>query len=83
MIAATKYVGNDEIDDCIDAGIKVIGGNRVQDAEQKKALVKKDVEWHMIGHLQTNKVNKSLKIFSMIQSIDSLHVSELYIKITY
>ncbi|MCD5383592.1 YggS family pyridoxal phosphate-dependent enzyme [candidate division WOR-3 bacterium] len=75
IVAATKSANPEEIDDCISAGIKIIGENRVKDAEQKIQAVTRDAEWHMIGHLQTNKINKALKLFSTIQSVDNLHLA--------
>jgi len=64
-----------EIEEAIDAGAANIGHNYVQEAGQiYSALQKKatKVRWHMIGHLQTNKINKALRIFDVIQTVDSL-----------
>jgi len=64
-----------EIEEAIDAGATDIGHNYVQEAGQiYSALQKKAVKvrWHMIGHLQTNKINKALRIFDVIQTVDSL-----------
>jgi len=73
LSAKTRTV--EEIEEAIDAGAVDIGHNYVQEAGQiYRALKKKpaDVRWHMIGHLQTNKINKALRIFDVIQTIDSL-----------
>ncbi len=75
LIAVTKTVPVETIEFAIDAGIKTIGENRVQEAQEKYNLIGNRVEWHLIGHLQTNKVKKALEIFSVIQSIDSLHLA--------
>jgi len=75
LIAVTKTVPVETIELALDAGIKTIGENRVQEAQEKFSLIGNKVEWHLIGHLQTNKVKKALEIFSMIQSIDSLHLA--------
>jgi len=83
VVAAVKNAEPDEIEECIDAGIKIIADNRVQDAERKIIVVKRKAEWHMIGHLQTNKVNKALKLFSMIQSVATLHLVEAIQKRAY
>ncbi|PIP12159.1 MAG: YggS family pyridoxal phosphate-dependent enzyme [bacterium (Candidatus Stahlbacteria) CG23_combo_of_CG06-09_8_20_14_all_40_9] len=83
IVAAVKNAEPDEIEECINAGIKIIGENRVQDAERKIIAVKKEAEWHMIGHLQTNKVNKALKLFSMVQSVNNLHLVEAIQKRAY
>jgi len=64
-----------QIEEAIDAGVTDIGQNYVQEAGQMySALQKKTakVRWHMIGHLQTNKINKALRIFDIIQTVDSL-----------
>jgi len=64
-----------EVEEAIDAGVTDIGQNYVQEAGQiYTALQRKaaKVKWHMIGHLQTNKINKALRIFDVIQTVDSL-----------
>ena len=77
LLAATKTVPVEKIKKAIDAGIKFIGENRVQEAEKKiNELKNEKVEWHMIGHLQKNKVNKALKLFNMIQSVSSLELAK-------
>ncbi len=76
IVAATKGVPSYKIEMAIDFGIKIIGENRVQEAEKKIQEIKKECEWHMIGTLQKNKVKKALNIFKMIQSVDSLKIAE-------
>jgi hypothetical protein len=72
LVAATKDVPADLVKEAIKAGLTDIGENRVQEAKQKfGALKEMPVTWHMIGHLQTNKVKAALEIFSVIQSVDS------------
>jgi len=72
LVAATKDVPVNLIEEAIKAGITDIGENRVQEAHLKfDALKNHPVTWHMIGHLQTNKVKQALEIFSVIQSVDS------------
>ena len=75
LVAVTKTVPVETIELAINAGIKIIGENRVQEAQEKFSFIGNKVEWHLIGHLQTNKVKKALEIFSVIQSIDSLHLA--------
>lgn len=71
LVAATKDVPANLIEEAIKAGITDIGENRVQEAREKFDLLKScPVTWHMIGHLQTNKVKHALEIFSVIQSVD-------------
>lgn len=72
LVAATKDVPVELIKEALSAGLTDIGENRVQEAASKfDALSGQSVNWHMIGHLQTNKVKQALKIFSVIQSVDS------------
>ncbi|MFQ5630058.1 MAG: YggS family pyridoxal phosphate-dependent enzyme [bacterium] len=77
IVAVSKTKPAEIIDEAIRAGIQIIGENRVQEAKQKTASVSGSAIWHMVGHLQTNKVRKALKIFDLIQSVDSLHLAEV------
>lgn len=76
LVAAAKGVEPEPIKKALAQGIKVIGENRVQEALRKRSAIGDLAEWHLIGHLQTNKVKKALEIFSMIQSLDSLRLAE-------
>ncbi|MFH1287907.1 MAG: YggS family pyridoxal phosphate-dependent enzyme [bacterium] len=76
LIAVTKYVHETLIEEAIKNGITHIGENRVQEAEGKYSCLKFPVEWHMIGHLQTNKIKKAVEIFSWVHSLDSLRLAE-------
>lgn len=60
----------------MDNGIVFLGENRVQEAKSKVDLVKGNIEWHLIGHLQRNKVKTAIDIFTMIQSLDSWRLAE-------
>ena len=79
IVLAAKTRNADEIKEAILAGADVIGENYVQEAERAYkdmgALAKK-VKWHFIGTLQKNKINKALKVFDCIQTIDSLTLAE-------
>ena len=80
IIAAAKTRTTREIEEIIDAGITDIGENYVQEAEDvikslEPAKVKK-INWHMIGHLQKNKINKAIPIFDLIQTVDSLKLAQ-------
>lgn len=68
-ISKTKPVG--DIIEAYNAGQRYFGENRVQELLNKKDLLPADIEWHMIGHLQTNKVKSIVSFISMIQSVDS------------
>ncbi|MEO0115184.1 MAG: YggS family pyridoxal phosphate-dependent enzyme [candidate division WOR-3 bacterium] len=76
LVAVTKNVSVEKIKEGIRAGIKIIGENRVQEARAKYPAIGNIIEWHLVGHLQTNKVKPALEIFSLIQSVDSIHLAE-------
>lgn len=77
LVAVTKTVGPELVEALRALGIEDIGENRVQDAAEKKhsnhAFGK--MRWHMIGHLQRNKVREALKIFDLFHSVDSLNLA--------
>lgn len=75
LVAVTKLHGADEINEAIDAGITDIGENKVQEIMDKYEKVK-PVRWHLIGHLQTNKVKYIIDKVCMIHSVDSYRLAE-------
>jgi len=75
LVAATKGRSPEEVEEAISAGVRVIGENYVQEAERKKVAVKSDAEWHMIGRLQRNKVKKAVRLFDVIQTVDSFKLA--------
>ncbi len=76
IVAVSKTVDVARIRQAIAAGISIIGENRVQEAWPKVQAIGRGVAWHMVGHLQTNKVKRALECFDLIQSVDSLHLAE-------
>jgi pyridoxal phosphate enzyme (YggS family) len=76
LVAVTKTVGPDRIQEAVDAGVAVLGENRVQEAEGKIGAVRGEIAWHMVGHLQRNKARKAVEMFDMIQSVDSIRLGE-------
>jgi len=76
LLAVTKYEPLEDIRTAIDAGIKLVGENKVQDAQKKFAQIGPAVTWHMLGHLQTNKARSAAAIFDIVQSVDSPRVAE-------
>jgi pyridoxal phosphate enzyme (YggS family) len=76
LVGAAKGRTAREIEEAIDAGLKIVGENYIQEAMRVQKSVNKDVEWHFIGHLQRNKVKKAMGIFDMIESLDSLRLAE-------
>jgi pyridoxal phosphate enzyme (YggS family) len=76
LVAVTKTVPAEIINQAISNGIMTIGENKVQEAREKFDYISQPVEKHMIGHLQRNKVKYAVKLFDMIQSVDSLRLAE-------
>jgi len=75
IVVSCKTRAAEEIEEVIDAGATDIGENYVQEAGQMYSALQKKaakVRWHMIGHLQTNKINKALRVFDVIQTVDSV-----------
>lgn len=72
LVAVTKTYPNEKILEAYHAGQKIFGENRVQELAPKHQDLPKDIEWHLIGHLQTNKVKYITQFVSMIHSVDSL-----------
>ncbi|TET43988.1 YggS family pyridoxal phosphate-dependent enzyme [candidate division TA06 bacterium] len=75
LVAAAKGIEAERVEEAIACGVSIVGENRVQEALTKFSKVSLKADWHMIGHLQTNKVKKALDIFSTIQSVDSLRLA--------
>jgi len=75
LVAVTKAIEPAMVKQAIALGLRDFGENRVQEAEWKIPLLP-EATWHMIGHLQRNKVKKALLIFDMIHSVDSLRLAQ-------
>ena len=77
LVAVTKTVGPEIIEALIELGARDIGENRVQAAATKKPAVPRgdEVRWHLIGHLQRNKVRDALKLFDIVHSVDSVRLA--------
>ncbi len=76
LVVAAKTRSLEEVQAAIQAGVKILGYNYVQEAEKIHQSVGNAVRWHMIGHLQRNKAKKAVKLFDMIETIDSLQIAE-------
>ncbi|MBS7562968.1 YggS family pyridoxal phosphate-dependent enzyme [Mucilaginibacter sp. Bleaf8] len=74
LVAVSKTKPVEDIQTAYDAGLRAFGENQVQELVEKYEQLPKDIEWHLIGHLQTNKVKYIAPFISMIQSVDSLKV---------
>ena len=75
LLAVTKTVSPLSIGKAIEAGISMFGENYVQEAKEKIAAIEKSVQWHMIGHLQTNKAKYAVKLFDYIHSVDRIDLA--------
>jgi pyridoxal phosphate enzyme (YggS family) len=76
VIAVSKTVEIERIKLAIEAGVKSLGENRVQEARDKVAALGRPVPWHLIGSLQTNKAKDAVQLFDCIQSVDRLDLAK-------
>jgi PLP dependent protein len=76
LIAVSKTQPIEKLRQAYDAGQRIFGENKVQEMEQKFEALPKDIQWHMIGHLQTNKVKYIAPFVSLIHSVDSVKLLE-------
>jgi pyridoxal phosphate enzyme (YggS family) len=78
LMAVTKTMEPERIKEAYAAGLRVFGENRVQEFEGKSGALSqlKDAEWHLIGHLQSNKAKKAAELFHAVDSVDSVRLAE-------
>ncbi|MBQ0024328.1 MAG: YggS family pyridoxal phosphate-dependent enzyme [Bacteroidales bacterium] len=76
LVAVSKYKSAEAIMEAYGAGQRVFGENRPQELAAKAIALPKDIEWHFIGHLQTNKVKMVLPYIALLHSLDSVHLIE-------
>ena len=76
LVAVSKFHPVSRLMEAYDAGQRLFGENRPQELAQKVPQMPSDVEWHFIGHLQTNKLKLVLPYVSLVQSVDSFHLLE-------
>lgn len=76
LVAVTKTATLEQIKEAINGGVKIIGENKVQEAKGKYQILTTEVKWHLIGHLQTNKVKYAVEIFDLIHSVDSIKLAK-------
>ncbi len=77
LLAATKTQPAPAVRAAVEAGVRLVGENYVQEAQAKKEAVGGMAEWHLIGHLQRNKARAALGLFSVIQSLDNLRLARI------
>lgn len=76
LVAVSKFHPVEALKEAYDAGQRIFGESRVQELLVKHEALPKDIEWQMIGHLQTNKVRQIVPFISLIQSVDSVRLAE-------
>lgn len=76
LIAVTKGRSAEMMRELLDLGIRHIGENRVQEAEGKRPKIPEGPVWHMVGHLQSNKVKRAIRAFDVIHSVDRQKLAE-------
>jgi len=74
LVAVSKTKGNEAIMEAYEAGQRIFGENKVQELVRKWESLPKDIEWHFIGHLQSNKVRSIAHFIAMIHSVDSYKI---------
>ena len=75
LVAAAKTRQPEEVLEAVEAGVKIVGENYAQEAERAYEVVGDRARWHFIGHLQKNKVKKAVRIFDMIETVDSVEIA--------
>jgi hypothetical protein len=75
LVGAAKTRTPQEILKAVEAGLEIIGENYVQEAERAFQVVGGKVKWHMIGHLQSNKAKKAVRVFDLIETVDSIKLA--------
>lgn len=76
IIAVSKTFPASAVQEAINAGVKVFGENRVQEAKEKIPQLTGNMSFHLIGHLQSNKAKQAVALFDVIHSVDTLHIAE-------
>jgi len=74
LVAVSKFKPSNAIAEAYEVGQRAFAESRPQELAQKAATLPEDIEWHFIGHLQTNKIKQVLPVVSLIQSVDSEHL---------
>ncbi len=75
LVAAAKTRSPEEILRAVQAGVRNVGENYVQEAERAYQVVGNRAKWHLIGHLQRNKVKKAVSVFDVIETVDSVEIA--------
>jgi hypothetical protein len=76
LVSVSKTFPAEAVTNAIAAGATHIGENKVQEAREKKPLVQGSARWHLIGHLQSNKAKDAVRLFDVIETVDSVELAE-------
>ncbi len=76
LLAVSKTFSAEVIREAVDAGLRLFGENKVQELLTKQPLLPSNLRWHLIGHLQSNKIRKILSAVDVIQGVDSLSLAQ-------
>ena len=76
LVAVTKTFPASDVDHAIAGGMTDVGENKVQEARDKRPQVSGSARWHLIGHLQSNKAKDAVRLFDVIQTVDSLDLAQ-------
>ena len=76
LVAVTKTFPATDVEHAIAAGMTDVGENKVQETRDKKPLVSAAARWHLIGHLQSNKAKDAVRLYDVIQTVDSIELAE-------
>src|SRR5882724_9503953 len=74
LVGVGKTMPAPRLREAIDAGLRDLGENKVQEAREKTPLVGAGARWHLVGHLQSNKANLAARLFDVVHSIDSVEI---------
>ncbi len=74
LVVISKFQPVESIKQLYDSGYRIFGENKVQELTEKQKLLPRDIEWHFVGHLQTNKVKLITPFVNLIQSVDSIRL---------
>jgi len=75
LVAVSKYVPIERLQEAVDAGQRLFGENYLQEAAEKIERLKGDISWHFIGHLQSNKAKQAASLFPMVETVDRLKIA--------
>jgi pyridoxal phosphate enzyme (YggS family) len=76
VVAVSKTFPAERVEEAIAAGVTDIGENRVQEARDKKPLIHNSARWHLVGHLQSNKARDAVRLFDVIETVDSVELAQ-------